>query len=79
MRHCTVSMVGKDGEQHALQTDARSLMQAAYAGVEAWAKFWWFSSDGVVEVRCGADVWRVKASRASAWYSERFPKRRDAQ
>jgi len=31
MRHCTVSMVGKDGEQHALQTDASSLMQAAYA------------------------------------------------
>lgn len=52
-------------------------MQAAYVGVEAWAKFSWWRFDGVLEVRCGADVWRVKASRAIGWYSERFPRRRD--
>ena len=28
-------------------------MHAAYAGVEAWAKFWWWPSDGVLEVRSG--------------------------
>jgi hypothetical protein len=42
-------------------------------------KFCWWPSDGVLEVRSGVDVWRVKASRAIAWYSERFPTRRDAQ
>jgi len=58
MRCCTVSVIGKDGEDHALETEASSLMHAAYAGVEAWAKFWWWPSDGVLEVRSGADVWR---------------------
>jgi hypothetical protein len=70
--------MGKDGEDHALETKASRLMQAAYAGVEARAKFWWWPSDGVVEVRSGADVWRVKAPRAITWYSERFPRRRGA-
>jgi len=45
----------------------------AYAGVEAWAKFWWFSSDGVMDVRCGADVWRVNASRARLGTANAFP------
>ena len=46
--------MGKDGDEHALQTDASSLMHAAYAGVEAWAKFWWWRpSDAVLEVRSG--------------------------
>jgi hypothetical protein len=49
-----------------------SRAEAAYAGVQACAKFWWFSSRRVLEVRAGADVWRVKASRASAWYATRF-------
>ena len=53
-----MSVIGKDGEDHALETEASSLMHAAYAGVEAWAKFWWWPSDGVLEVRSGADVWR---------------------
>ena len=75
MKPCTVSVMGKDGEEHALQTEASSLMHAAYAGVEAWATFWWWPSDGVLEVRSGAEVWRVKASRAIAWYSELFPRR----
>ena len=78
MKICTASVVVKDGEEHALRTEASSLMHAAYAGVEAWATFWWWPSDGILEVRSGADVWRVKASRASAWYSERFASRRDA-
>jgi hypothetical protein len=29
-------------------------------------------SGGVLKVRCDADVWRVKASRALAWHSERL-------
>ena len=75
-----MSVMGKDGEQQALQTEASSLMHAAYAGVEAeaWSDFCWWPSDGVLEVRSGAEAWRVKVSRAIAWYSERFPGRRDA-
>jgi hypothetical protein len=32
-------MVGKDAEQHALQTEPSNLMHGAYTGVEAWADF----------------------------------------
>ena len=71
MRRCTVSVIGKDGEEHALPTEPSSLIYAAYFGVEAWAKFRLWPSDGVLEVRSGAEVWRVKASRAIAWYIER--------
>ena len=72
MRLCTVSVMGNDGEEHALQAEASSLMHAAYAGVEAWAKSGGWPSDGVLEVRSAVEVWRVKASRANAWYDDGF-------
>jgi len=31
-------------------------MRAAYAGVAAWARFWWWPTDGALEARCGANA-----------------------
>jgi hypothetical protein len=65
-------MRGKDDQLHATETDAAILFEAAYAAIREWGKLWWYSSDGVIEVRAGPQRWRVRASRVAAWYSERF-------
>jgi hypothetical protein len=44
-------MIGQDREEHALETEAASLMEAAYAGVQAWARTSWWRPEGVLEVR----------------------------
>jgi len=65
-------MKGQDGQQHSLETKADSLFGAAYAGVEQWAKLWWYSPNAVIEVRDGERSWRVRAQRVSAWHAKRF-------
>jgi hypothetical protein len=51
MKRCIVSMRGKDGQVHTFETDADSLFQAATAGIECWAQFWWFDPDTEIEVK----------------------------
>lgn len=74
-RHCTVSIKGEDDQLHSVETDAESLFEAAYAGVQQWAKLWWYAADSVIEVRSGDQLWRVRAGRVSAWGAERFRER----
>ena len=49
-----------------------SLFAAAHAGMEKWAKFWWYSPDAVIEVRDGERRWLVRAQKISAWRAARF-------
>jgi len=56
-------MKGKDGQLHTLECDADSLFAAAEKGVTEWNRFWWFSSDAVLEIRSGGDFWKVDQAR----------------
>jgi hypothetical protein len=38
---CRVSIEGA-GEKHVVEVEAESVFEAASAGVELWAKLWWF-------------------------------------
>jgi hypothetical protein len=69
-RHYAVTMVGKDGHLHSIETDADSLFAAAYAGIRSSALLWWCDSDAVVEVRSADGAWKVSAAQVSAWYRE---------
>jgi hypothetical protein len=75
VRRCIVSIRGKDNQKHSFETEAESPFAAAHAGVQVWARFWWFSSDSVIQIRAGEKEWCVRAVRASAWYAQRFGKR----
>ena len=63
MRRCRVSMTGEDGEEHALETEAASLMDAAYAGVQAWAKTSWWRPEAAVRTSRGDSRKTHKANR----------------
>lgn len=69
-RHCAVTMVGKDGQLHSIETDADGLFDAAYKAVHSWALLWWYNPEAVVEVHSADGAWKVKASRVSRWYRE---------
>jgi hypothetical protein len=71
MRRCIVSMTGRDSQEHQLETDATSLFDAAYAGIDKWCRLWWYDPDCVITVRAaGEEEWRVVASRVSVWHAE---------
>jgi hypothetical protein len=42
MRHCIVSIAGKNGERHTIETDAISLFDAAHKAQQQWAMLWWY-------------------------------------
>jgi hypothetical protein len=58
-----VSMKGTDGQLHTLECEADSLFAAADRAMTEWNRLWWFSSDAIVEVKSGADHWRVSQER----------------
>jgi hypothetical protein len=51
-RLCRVSIEGA-GEKHVVEVEAESVFEAASAGVERWAKLWWFDGEGVITVQTG--------------------------
>jgi hypothetical protein len=70
MKHCTVSMIGKDHETHELEVMASSLFNAVAQAMQKWAMFWWYSGDSVVEVKAGEKYWRVHLKRVQRWRQE---------
>jgi hypothetical protein len=78
-RHCVVTMVGKDGQLHAVETEADSLFAAAHKAIHSWALLWWYNSEAVIEVRSADGAWKVKAASVWQWYREGFGKRSPGQ
>jgi hypothetical protein len=76
MRHCIVSMTGKDGERHTVETDAISLFDAAYKAQQQWARLWWFQPTVLIEVRSGNDRWLVRQERVRKWATGSYRRRR---
>jgi hypothetical protein len=61
-------MTGTDGQLHSIEVEAESLFSAAHRGMREWWRFWWFSSDELIDVKAGQDNWRVRQERLQAWY-----------
>ena len=76
VRRCLVSVIGKDGERHSIDTDGISLFDAAYKAKQQWAMFWWFPPDAVIEVRSGNDCWQVGQDRLRVWATGNMRRRR---
>ncbi|HKE26139.1 MAG TPA: hypothetical protein VKB88_27470 [Bryobacteraceae bacterium] len=72
-RRCSVSVRGKDGWIHSLDTNAESLPEAAYAGIREWNSLWWYDPDAVIEVRAGVECWRASGRRTSEQYLQKPP------
>jgi hypothetical protein len=53
-------MRGNDDQLHSIETDADSLLEAAYAGLRDWCRMWWYFPEAVIDVRSGDDLWRVR-------------------
>ena len=60
-------MKGKDGQLHTLECEAESLFAAAEKGVAEWNRFWWYSSDAVLEIRSVDEKWRVDQETVRKW------------
>jgi hypothetical protein len=67
MKNCTVSILGKDGETHTLNTTAASLFDAAQQAERESSRLWWWDGKAVAEVRSGNQVWRVSVERVRKW------------
>lgn len=75
IRLCVVSLKGKDDQLHSIETEATSGFAAAHAGISNWSTFWWYDSEGLIDVRSGGHHWRVRARRVSEWYSQMLRKK----
>jgi hypothetical protein len=58
MRHCLVSMIGKDDRVHSIEVDAECRFAEAYAGIHEWCRLWWYSGEALIEVRSGQQCWQ---------------------
>jgi hypothetical protein len=76
MRHCVVSIAGKEGERHTVETDAISLFDAAYKAQQQWALLSWFAPTPVIEVRAGNHRWFVRQERIRKWATGSYRRRR---
>lgn len=74
-RRCVVSLKGKDDQLHSIETEATSVFAAAHAGISDWSTFWWYDIEGIIDVRSGDRLWRVRARRVSEWYSQMLRKK----
>jgi len=63
MRRVSVSIHGKDHETHVVEVYAESLFHAAHQAMQQQCVFWWWSPDALIEVRAGAESWKVSQSR----------------
>ena len=59
MRQVTVILFGQDNERHEMRVDATSLFDAVEQATRQVSRLWWYDPRRIVEVRSGAEKWRV--------------------
>jgi hypothetical protein len=67
VKHCSVSIVGEDGQHHTLTLEAKSLFDAAASGLHQWAQYWWFDRKANVTVEVDGQRWQVDQDRIRKW------------
>lgn len=76
VRHCVVSITGKDSQRYSVKVDAISLFDAAYKARQQWAVLWWFLPDALIEVRSDDGSWNVRQDRLRVWATGSTRRRR---
>ena len=62
-----IEMKGKDGQTHAITTQASSLFDGAAQAIARWSKLWWFDPETVLTVRFGDETWMVRQDAVRRW------------